>query len=495
MSDDKSYLVEDPATAFYGSRWMATLPLILMLGPVIALSFFGVFTSSVLVASGITGIAIGSFFCRRKKEYFDVVTKSLADPTGLIVFTLFLLVGIYGKVLTSSQLTEGIVWLSQQLAFGPGAFALFVYVICSILGTAMGTSFGIVLIMTPILYPAAVGLGVHPMLAAGAILSGAATGDHLAPVSDTTIISSMTQRYRNREGSAEISGVVRARLRYVFPAFVIGCVLYLIVGGVTGSGEIEGITSDRAGLSGRGLVMVIPMAVVVAVAVSQRTIFEALIYGIVSGIVVGLAAGLISVTDLFYIEEAGAKGILVEGAITNLDTIVMIVILMGAFGIMRAYGVLDTLIDRLKGKLGKSPRDTELAMFGFAWALSFALIGLVARLTVIAGPILNALGRTQNLHPYRRANILDAVANSFSFIVPWHVWPILMILQIVPLNRANELIPVPAASDFLLTTYYPVAIWCVMLIAIITGWGRKFEGPNGEVVTENREAQQPTMPG
>jgi len=495
MSDDKSYLVEDPETAFYGTRWLATLPLILMLGPVIALSFVGVFTSSVLVATGITGIAIGSFFCRRKKEYFDVVTSALADPTGLIVFTLFLLVGIYGEVLTSSHVTEGIIWLSQQLELGPGLFALFIYVICSILGTAMGTSLGIVVIMTPILYPAAVGLGVHPMLAAGAILSGAATGDHLAPVSDTTIISSMTQRYKNREGSAEISGVVRARLRYVFPAFAIGCLLYLVIGSMTGGEEIEGLTGDLASSSGRGLLMVIPMAVVVAVAVSKRTIFEALIYGIVSGIVVALAAGLISVPDLFYIEGGGAKGILVEGAVTNLDTIVMIVILMGAFGIMRAYGVLDTLIDSLKGTLGKSPRDTELTMFGFAWALSFALIGLVARLTVIAGPILNALGRTQNLHPYRRANILDAVANSFSFIIPWHVWPILMILQINPLHQANELIPVPAATDFLLTTYYPVAIWCVMLIAIVTGWGRKFEGPNGEVVTENHEAESSPMSG
>ena len=164
MSDE--YLVDDPHSAFYGTRWFATLPLILMLAPVIVLSFFGVLTSEVLVASGIIGISIGSFFSRNKKEYFDVVIKALCDPMGLMVFGLFLLVGIYGELLTTSGLTEGIVWLSQQLELGPGLFALFTYVICSILGTAMGTSLGIVVIMTPILYPAAVGLGVDPMLAA-----------------------------------------------------------------------------------------------------------------------------------------------------------------------------------------------------------------------------------------------------------------------------------------------------------------------------------------
>ena len=118
MSDE--YLVDDPHSAFYGTRWFATLPLILMLAPVIVLSFFGVLTSEVLVASGIIGISIGSFFSRNKKEYFDVVIKALCDPMGLMVFGLFLLVGIYGELLTTSGLTEGIVWLSQQLELGPG---------------------------------------------------------------------------------------------------------------------------------------------------------------------------------------------------------------------------------------------------------------------------------------------------------------------------------------------------------------------------------------
>ena len=484
MRDTDETRPQYDADAFYLTRWGAAVPLFVMLGPVIALSFVGVLTSQVLVASGIVGIAVGSFLARDKKVYWDVVTKSLCDPTGLIVFSLFLLVGIYGKILTSAQLTDGIVWLSQQLEFGPAVFALFIYVICSILGTAMGTSLGIVVIMTPILYPAAVGLGVHPMIAAGAILSGAATGDHLAPVSDTTIISSMTQRYKNRAGSAEISGVVRARLAYVIPAFAIASALYLLAGGLTGGEEIAALVGTGGGESGLGLVMLIPMAVVVAVAVSRRTIFEALTYGILSGIVVAMATGLIGVGDLLYVDGMNARGIIVEGAIQNLDTVVMIVILMGAYGVMREYGLLDSLIGRLKGLAGNSPRGTELTMFGLTWALSFVLIGLVARLTVIAGPILNELGRTQDLHPYRRANILDAVANSFSFIVPWHVWPILMIIQIGPLAAANSAVPVPATSDFLLATFYPVAIWVVMLAAIMTGYGRKFEGPGGAVVVE-----------
>ena len=57
-----------------------------------------------------------------------------------------------------------------------------------------------------------------------------------------------------------------------------------------------------------------------------------------------------------------------------------------------------------------------------------------------------------------------------------------MMIQIQPLHKGNELIPVPAATDFLLSTYYPVIIWLVLLGAIITGFGRRFEGANGEQV-------------
>ena len=482
-------LVASADDAFYLTRWFALVPLVLMLAPVIALSFFGVLSSEVLVASGICGLALGALLARRKKEYWDVVVDALADPTGLIVFGLFLLVGIYGEILTSAKLTEGIVWLSHQLNVGPALFTLFVYVICSILGTAMGTSLGIVLIMTPIMYPAAIGLGVHPMFAAGAILSGAATGDHLAPVSDTTIISSITQTYKNRAGSADIAGVVRARLIYVLPAFAVSAVLYLLTGAATAGDPIAGAAVPAAEASGRGLLMLLPMLVVIVVAISKRTIFEALTYGILSGIAVAMAGELISLQDLFRIENRSARGILIEGATTNVDTIVMIVLLMGTYGILKAYGLLDALVNKLTSSFGSTPRRVELTMFGCAWALSFALIGLVGRLTVIAGPILSSLGSTQNIHPYPRANILDAVVNSFSFIMPWHVWPILMILQIRPLAESNALIPVPAAADFLTATFYPIAIWSIMLIAILTGFGRKFEGPNGEVTTQADRAQ------
>jgi len=465
-------------SGFYFSRWVACLPLFVMILPSVVLSLNGVLSTGIMIAGGVVGLMVGSLLARDKKEYWEVVTRSFGDPTGLLIFALFLMVGIYGELLGAAELPQALIWLSEHMHVGPAGFALFVYVVCSVLGTAMGTSVGIVIILTPVLYPTAVALGVHPALAAGAILSGAATGDHFAPVSDTTIISSSTQRYKTSERSADIGEVVRARLIYAVPAFILSCLLYLVIGGISAGSITEsgGVLLNNA--DPLGLIMVVPMLAVIITAIAGRSVFEALTWGTLAGFILGIASGLIDWEQIFYVNEGGPAGILVDGALQNLDTVVMIILMMGAYGVMRTYGLLDTIVMSLKNSVGKTPRSTELTMFGVGWLMNFLLVGLVARITVVAGPIFNELGRVQNIHPVRRANILDAVANSFSFVVPWHVWPLFMIMTISPLVETYPFLEVPAPTDFLLSTFYPLIIWCVMLIAILTGYGRKFEnGP------------------
>ena len=59
--------------------------------------------------------------------------------------------------------------------------------------TASGTGFGTIATGMGVLYPAGIALGCYPPLLAGVIISGAVFGDNLAPVSDTTICSAISQ--------------------------------------------------------------------------------------------------------------------------------------------------------------------------------------------------------------------------------------------------------------------------------------------------------------
>ena len=83
-------------------------------------------------------------------------------------------------------------------------------------------------------------------------------------------------------------------MQYVIPAFALSCVLYLLIGSMIYNEPVASLSSGADADGGQGLLMLIPMAVVVTVAIMQRTIFEALTYGIIVGIVVALLGGLIT---------------------------------------------------------------------------------------------------------------------------------------------------------------------------------------------------------
>ena len=73
-------------------------------------------------------------------------------------------------------------------------------------------------------YPAGLALGAHPGILAGAIISGAAFGDNLAPISDTTICSAASQ-------GVDVPGVVRSRLKYALAAAALTIAAITVAGG------------------------------------------------------------------------------------------------------------------------------------------------------------------------------------------------------------------------------------------------------------------------
>lgn len=135
------------------------------------------------------------------------------------------------------------------------------------LGT--GTSTGTCIALSPVLYPAGYFLGADPAMLGLAILSGAAFGDNLAPISDTTIVSAYTQ-------GAEMRDVVRSRFPLAISAASISAVVFLVFGG---GGEVRPLPEMQASLNPSGLFMLLALGIVVVSALKGRHIIESLIYG------------------------------------------------------------------------------------------------------------------------------------------------------------------------------------------------------------------------
>ena len=73
-------------------------------------------------------------------------------------------------------------WWIPSLVFVVGGFISF----------TLGSSWTGFAILIPIALPLADGLGISPALMLGAVLSGGVFGDHASPLSDTSLISSMS---------------------------------------------------------------------------------------------------------------------------------------------------------------------------------------------------------------------------------------------------------------------------------------------------------------
>lgn len=119
-------------------------------------------------------------------EYVLRGSSGLVGVTVLIVFAFAL--GQVSRALEMGPYLVGLigedlpVWWLPALVFIVGCFVSF----------TLGSSWTAFAIMVPIALPLAEGLGISPALMLGAVLSGGVYGDHASPLSDTSIISSMS---------------------------------------------------------------------------------------------------------------------------------------------------------------------------------------------------------------------------------------------------------------------------------------------------------------
>ncbi|MEO1040865.1 MAG: Na+/H+ antiporter NhaC family protein [Pseudomonadota bacterium] len=113
---------------------------------------------------------------------------------------------------------------SMATAF-PGAFAFPAIIFLAAAGTsfAVGTSWGTYGILIPVAMPLALGADIPPSLMLAAVLGGGVFGDHASPISDTTLIASLSA------GCDHIDHV-RTQLPYALVAAAAASVLYLIAG-------------------------------------------------------------------------------------------------------------------------------------------------------------------------------------------------------------------------------------------------------------------------
>lgn len=102
---------------------------------------------------------------------------------------------------------------------------------------------------------------------------------------------------------------------------------------------------SEAALSGdaSALLMLVPVAVLIAVAVRTRDVLMAISAGAVTGTATGLLIGRLSFATIFAADDGRLSGFLISG-ISNVSPIILLCVTLFAFtGIVREAGVPDMM--------------------------------------------------------------------------------------------------------------------------------------------------------
>ena len=146
-----------------------------------------------------------------------IKTTFLGAKSLFSVVVILLLAFAIGKV--TSELQTGVYLASlASSSLEPLFVAPLIFVLSSVIAFSTGTSWGTFSIMIPIAIPIALGVDADVALAIGAVISGGVFGDHISPISDTTIISSIAT-------DCEVISHVKTQMPY---AIVSACVTFIL---------------------------------------------------------------------------------------------------------------------------------------------------------------------------------------------------------------------------------------------------------------------------
>ena len=465
----------DPALKFIGGRLGAAIPLMFFVVWAISISVAGAPSEYGLILGMIGGLTLGMLLCRsRWADYANEIFTGMANPVATVTIVAWFWAGMFAQVLRVGGLVDGLVWLGGQSGATGGLFVGATFLLAATFGTAVGTGYGTAVAFCTLMYPAGLILGADPVWLFAAILSGAAFGDNLAPVSDTTVVSATTQE-------TDIPGVVRSRVKYALIAALPALVLFIVLGG-------GGISADQARAaellaetaSPEGLVLLLPFALVIFLALSGRHILVSLTWGIIAAIAFELALGLAPPEAILFFDPDTdtVGGALVDGIAGYLGLSILILLIVAGGHLMRLGGALEALIDALKRFAQDSVARAETAIWGLVFSVN-AFITINTAAEIAAAPVVSQLGKRFKLHPYRRANMLDAVTSAIGYIFPWGGGVLIGYQTIRNLESQFDFVQAVPPTDVWSYVLHGWFLAAVMLLAAITGFGRTFEAADG----------------
>ena len=391
-------------------------------------------------------LVTGVLFAKDEKAYGEALVYGLSKPIFGVIVMAVILAAVSGKLISASGAVQTIAAYVVAAGFTGKLFVAASFLITCLLAFATGTSVGTYFVVIPILFPVGV-------------MAGAAFGDNLGPISDTTIASSATQH-------ADLGTVVKTRMRYSLPAAAGALVLFLLFSKTTDSGA--GTPAAAGTVNPTSLVMLAVPIVIIVLCMMRKHLITALSLGILAGIAAGLLSGVYTMDQLISFPGGfSVSGTIIEAITGTAGTVAMLIAVFALLGVVERSGLFED-VGNILARFAKSERSTETAIVLSAGMLSM-VTGVISVAIVALGDLVNEIGEKAGVNRYRRANLLDCTGCVFCFLTPWTVHCVIPAQQSAQFGEGFAV--APAAIPFV--NFYSLCMLVMLAAAVITGYGRK----------------------
>lgn len=419
--------------------WFALSPLVVFLlvylvSSLIEGDFYKIPIASAFLVSSVYAVAI----CRgyTLEERISLFSQGAGNRNVLLMIWIFILAGAFAATAKEIGAIDAAVNLTLKILPGQFLYAGLFIASCFI-SMAIGTSVGTIVALVPVASGIATEIGASVSFITAIVVGGSFFGDNLSFISDTTIAATKTQ-------GCSMSDKFKVNYSIVFPAAVIVAIIYIIKGsGVAFLFEAESVD----------ILLLLPYISVIVLAISSVNVVAVLVTGILMNAVIGFVLGKLSWAG--WLASMG-------GGIAGMGDLIIVTMLAGGMlELIKVGGGLDFIIRKMTSRI-EGKRGAE-----FSIAALVSLANLCTANNTIAiittGRIAKDITGKYGLDPRKSASILDTFSCLIQGIIPYGAQMLM----------ASGLAAVSAVS-ILEYLYYPFAMGCMAILAIIFRYPKKY---------------------
>ena len=423
---------------------------------------------TMLTAFGVAVLVLTIEKCPYSKVEEAILEGSkLAVPTILILYSIGCLMGAW---IASGTVPMIIYWGLKLI--NPSIFLVTACLACVITSLATGSSWSTIGTVGVALIGVGMGLEINPAMTAGAIVRGAAFGDKMSPLSDTTNVAPAV-------AEGDLFDHIKAMVYTAGPGIVIALAAFFVLGMKHGgSADTETVSAILAALESQfhlNIITLIPPVLVIVLAVMKKPALPTLL---ISGIVAAAIAifmqgetlpSIANIMENGYVSETGFADIdslLSRGGLFSMNYTSSLTIIVMVYGsLLEKLGVLEVVLEKLKvltrtvGSLVCTTVVTAI-LVNLITASQYMSIVLPGRMFV-------SEYKKKDMLPQTLSRTLEDSGTVTSLLIPWNLCG----------SFASTTLGVSCIA------YLPFSVfnWIVPIIAIIYGFTGKFQWKTGEI--------------